>query len=213
MSLWNRLKIFLLFIQLVRDPNRTDLIFRGVAIVAKNPGLPAIKAVEQCVLANETFKSMYDENYVPTAPSLEVLSKLPQESFGYALFQHMNSHGLSFEIFPKVKYTRPIQYLSTRLYQDHDLWHALLGYGVEVEEELAIQAFGVAQFQSPVGTMLIAGGLLHLLRKNPSRAVLALKKINEGYTLGKSSRFLPAIRLHELFAKPLREVRELCGVA
>ncbi len=75
---------------------------------------------------------------------------MPQNSFGYALFQHMNTNKLGFDLWPRLDSDRPIDYLSTRIYQDHDLWHALLGLGVEIEDELALQAFGVAQYHSPI---------------------------------------------------------------
>jgi ubiquinone biosynthesis protein COQ4 len=213
MNLWNRLKVLKLFLQLVQDPNRTDLIFKGVAIFSKNPDVPPIKAIESLILSDEIFKIMHQENYIPQAPALEDLAKLPENSFGYAVYQHMNTNGLGFETFPVLPSRRPIHYMSTRIYQDHDLWHTLLGYGITVEDELAIQAFSVAQFRSPISTMLIAGGLLHLLGKNPLRAVDGLHKVVEGYNTGKKSKFLLSVRLHELFPKPLTEVRQVCGIA
>jgi ubiquinone biosynthesis protein Coq4 len=213
MKFWNRLRIMKIFFQLVRNPNRTDLIFEGVRIFSNDRNQEPVKAIEEIVLADEGFRSMYIESYVPNPPALNDLAALPENSFGRALYQHMKSNNLRFDLFPRLESRRPIEYLSTRIYQDHDLWHALLGYGVEVEDELAIQAFGVAQYQSPIGTMIIAGGLLHLLGLSPKRAVLAFKKINEGYNLGRRSPFLLPVRLHDLLPRPLSEVRELCGVA
>lgn len=212
MSLWMRIKLLRLFIQLVINPNRTDLIFRGVDIVSKDPNQQALKTIEQHVLKNQTFRQMHQEHYIPVPPRLDALKNLPADSFGAAVYHHMRTNDLGFEIFPRSDSSRPVKYLSDRIYQDHDLWHALLGYGVEVEDELAVQAFGVAQFQSPIATMLIAGGLLHLLRKDPMRAVAAFNKVVEGYNLGKNAQFLLSVKLHDLFAKPLLEVREICGL-
>jgi len=102
--------------------------------------------------------------------------------------------------------------MSRWIYQEHDLWHALFGYGTDVEGELAVQAFGLAQYQSPVALALIAGGLIHLLGKSPQRAMNAFRNIHEMYALGKRAPFLLGVRLHELFPKPLAEVRQICGV-
>lgn len=212
MTFWNRLRTLRIFFQLVRDPNRTDLIFKGVDIVSSDPDQRPVQMVEQAVLSNDGFRRMYEDGYMPDVPQLERLKDLPANSFGHALYLHMNANALDFNLFPRLKTARAVHYLRNRIYQDHDLWHVLLGRGVTVEDELAIQAFGVAQFQSPVGTMIIAGGLLHLLGKDPSRAIQAFQQINEAYSLGKRAPFLLAVKVHDLLARPLSEAREICGL-
>ena len=213
MTLWNKVKIFKIFVQLVLNPNRTDLIFKGVDIVSQDPNQPVLKGIENLVLSDAEFHSMYQTKYIPHAPALDELKNLPAGTFGRAVFDHMNQNHLDFSLWPTNQADRPIQYLSARIYQDHDLWHALLGYGVEVEDELAIQGFGVAQFQSPIGLMLIAGGLIHLMMKDPRRALKAFARVNETYALGKRVPFLLAQRLHNHFSRPLTEVRQICGLA
>jgi ubiquinone biosynthesis protein Coq4 len=212
MGLWNRLQAFIIFLQLVKDPNRTDLIFKGIELASKNSNQAPVIALENHVLANSEFARMYEQNYIPARPQMEYLAALPENTFGSYLYKHMKNNGLDFETFPRLPSDRAINYLSTRIYQDHDLWHVLLGYGIEVEDELALQAFGVAQYQSPFGTMLIAGGILHLLTKNPARAVDAFQKINEAYVIGKNAKFLLSMKIHELFPKPITEVRQMCGL-
>lgn len=213
MNLWSRFKILKIFIQLVLDPNRTDLIFKGVEIASKNPNFEPLKMVQDLVLSKSEFNSMYQQGYVPDMPALDKLRHLPHDSFGYAIYNHMSTNELGFETFPRIDYKNSIQYLSARIYQDHDLWHALLGYGIEIEDELAIQAFSIAQFQSPISTLIVAGGLFNLLRKDPVRAVAAFSKINEGFNRGKHAPFLLSYRIHDFFEKPLDEVRQICGVA
>lgn len=212
MTIWNRARIFGIFMQLLHNPTRTDLIFKGVEIVSLDPDQELVKALENEVLSNGDFKKMHETKYVPEAPSLEMLRNCPEDSFGRAVYNHMNENKLDFSLWPKYDSDRPIQYLSTRIYQDHDLWHALLGYGVAVEDELAIQAFSLAQFKSPIALLLVAGGLIHLLVKSPKRAFEAFKKLNETYTLGRRTHFLLSIRLHDLFLRPLTDVRQICGV-
>jgi ubiquinone biosynthesis protein Coq4 len=204
--------VVILFWQLVKNPGRTELIFKGVEIVSNDPDQKPVKVVEDAVMSIPSFKAMYEEEYAPLPPAMEMLQKCPEGSFGQAVYQHMKSNCLSFDLFPRYDSKRPIKYLSSRIYQDHDLWHALFGYGISVEDELAVQAFGLAQFQSPVALTLIAGGLIHLLVKSPQRALDAFKRINEMYDLGKRAPFLLGVRLHDLFSRPLAEVRQLCGM-
>lgn len=213
MNIWNRMRLMGIFIQLVRNPQKTELIFKAVNITANDNDLTIVSTVENNFLAHEDFRNMFESNYVPTIPSLEALSQLPENSFGYGFYQHMKRNNLDPNTFPHIDYKRPIEYISLRIYRDHDLWHTLLGYNSDIEDELALQAFGVAQFKSPIATLLIAGGLLHLLRTSPFRAVAALQKVVEGYTRGVQASFLLSERLHEMFTRPLDDVRRDCKIA
>lgn len=213
MKIWDKLRIARIFIQLLFNPNRTDLIFQAVDIISENPDQEALRAIEEHMLSDAVFRSMYEENYVPENPSLDVLSQCPDGSFGKAVYQHMTTNELNFELWPRGVSKSPIHYLTTRIYQDHDLWHALFGYGISVEDEVAIQAFGVAQFQSPIALMLVAGGVLRLLAIDPRKALEAFKSVNAMYRLGQEIPFLISKRLHEHFNEPLEDVRKLCNVA
>lgn len=213
MTILERVKMTQLFFQLVQNPSRTELIFKAISIVTKHRDDPvAVKILDQ-IYNHESFRELYAKRYVGDLPPLDKLAKYPEGSFGHEYYTHMNSNGLTPELFPKFDPANDLEYVNLRMYQDHDLWHALLGYGISVEDELAVQAFSAAQLQSPFSTMLIAGGLLHLLKSEPVRAVTALKEISEGYEKGKNAKFLLGIRLSEMLEKPIGEVRELCGVA
>lgn len=158
----------------------------------------------------QEFMNLYNERYLPKWPTIEELRLCPEGTFGFALFQHLSINGLDLDLFPRIHDPKdPLDYLNARVYQDHDLWHALLGYGTEVEDELALQAFSVAQFGAPLGILIISGGLLHLIAKTPGRAANAIRKISEGYRIGEKSRFLPGLKLIDMLPLPLKEVRAL----
>ncbi len=213
MNVLDRARITRLFFKLVQNPGRTDLIFKAIEIVSKHRTEPlAVKILER-IYSDEKFANLYRQKYVGELPSLEELSQYPEKSFGRLYYHHMHENGLRPELFPKFDPANDFDYLNLRMYQDHDLWHTLLGYGISVEDELAVQAFSVAQLQSPVSALLITGGLLHLLKSEPLRAVTALKGVAEGYERGKRAQFLLGLRLNEMLEKPIDEVRSLCRVA
>lgn len=214
MSIWERLQMLGIFIGLVRNPNRTDLIFKAVEIGGRHKDEPIVKQVMGDIEKKQDFMKLYEERYLPPWPTLAELRLSPEGSFGQALYQHLSSNGLDLDLFPRINNPNDtLDYLNARAYQDHDLWHALLGYGTEVEDELALQAFSVAQFGAPLGTLIISGGILHLIVKSPGRAANAVRKVSEGYRLGEKSRFLLGMKLIDLLPRPLSEVRELAGVA
>lgn len=213
MKLYNRLRIVQIVLQLIVNPRRTDLIFKGVKIVSEDGDTKIFEAIENRFAANVDFQKMFAERYNPEPPTIDQLSQFEEGTFGKSLYHHLNSNNLNLDIFPRFECRRPIEYLSLRVYQDHDLWHVLTGYGVTVEDELALQAFGVAQYGSPISALLVAGGLLHLIWKNPLNAVEAFKKIVQGYQRGLQARQLLGIRVHQLLQRPLSEVQDLCRLA
>jgi ubiquinone biosynthesis protein COQ4 len=212
MNLWNKIRIMLLFFKLVKDPTQTDLIFKGIKTATHDKNNVAIENVEKAILANDEFREMFEAHYIPRNPTLLELEVMPLGSFGRSLHQHLQSNGLSLKFYPQLETKLALEYISQRLYQDHDLWHTLLGYGITIEDELAVQAFGVAQYGSPVAVFIITGGLLHLMGKNPERAVQAMRQIVEAYMVGRRAEFLLGARLHEMLALPIAEVRRTCGI-
>jgi ubiquinone biosynthesis protein COQ4 len=213
MSILDRLRMIGIFIGLVKDPTRTELIFKAVSIASKYKDDPVAKQVFGQIIDRPDFRKRYEEHYLPDWPTLEQLAAAPEGSFAQALHRHMVDNGLDLDLFPRFEPRDELDYLNARAYQDHDLWHALLGYGTGIEDELALQAFSVAQFGAPLGSLIISGGILHLMLRDPVRAASAVRKVSEGYKLGEKARFLLGMKLIDLLPRPLAEVRQLAGVA
>lgn len=213
MRLLDQVKFTKLFFQLVQDPGRTELIFKAIEIVSKDRNEPIVQTLIEEIFEKPGLQDRFQEKYVGDLPPLEELSKFPEGSFGHIYYKHMHENNLAADLFPRFDPQDRLDYVNLRMYQDHDLWHALLGYGISVEDELAVQAFSAAQLKTPFSVMLIAGGLLHLLKSEPLRAVTAIKEIAHGFERGQKSQFLLGFRLHDHLSKPIEDVREICGIA
>jgi len=211
-KLLDRIQLMRFFFQLVADPTRTDRIFKMLPIFVRAADPKQLADFEAGLLANPGFKEQWEERYVPSQPSMQELAAYPEGSFGRALHDHLKRHGLDLEFYPQMKIERPVDYLSVRMSQDHDFVHALLGRTIEVDDEIAIQAFGVAQVGSLLGVVLVAGGLLHLFRENPQRAITAVGDVSETYQIGKRAKNLVSERLREHLGRPINDVRRDFGL-
>ena len=211
-ELWFRLQMARGFFQLVRNPERTDLIFKALKMLARAKDQKPIQAIIKAARENTPFSQMIDSGYMPKKPNLNDLAQMPEGSFGKEVYNHMAKNNINFDLFPDEEPELPIEYFSQRMYWDHDLWHVLLNYHTDVADELALQAFNVAQLRTPFGAMIISGGILNLLRKDPLAAADAVGRVADGYQRGKKAKFLLGLKLHEMFERPLAEVRELAGV-
>lgn len=211
-DLWIRFQLIRGYFQMVRNPQNTELIFKALELVAQLKDQGPLEEVLKGLYSHPEFKAMVDEGYMPRKPDLEELGKMPEGSFGREVFNHMTKNKIDFDLFPEEVPDGAIKYVNQRMYLDHDLWHVLLSYNTDVSDELALQGFNVAQLRSPFSAMIISGGLLHLLKKNPLTAADTLGLVARGYQRGKQAKFLLGIKLHEMFERPINEVRMAAGV-
>jgi ubiquinone biosynthesis protein Coq4 len=212
MKFLDRIQMMRFFFQLVADPTRTDNIFKLLPIFVRSANPQQLADFEAALLAHDGFRKQWEERFVPKQPSLDELAVYPEGTFGRALHDHLAKYHLDLEFYPVMKIDRPVDYLSVRMSQDHDFVHALLGRSIEVRDELAIQAFGVAQVGSLLGVVLVAGGLLHLFRKDPKQAIEAMNDVSETYQLGKRAMNLTGVRLREHLDRPIVDVRKDFGL-
>lgn len=92
-------------------------------------------------------------------------------------------------------------YVSDRLRDTHDLWHAVTGYSGDVLGEAALLAFSAAQTKN-LGVGLIA--LAAVLR---SRDVRVARMLARAYRDGLRAAWLPAIAWEDLLPLPIEDVR------
>lgn len=211
-ELWLRFQMLRGYFRMVRYPEQTELIFEGIKLIKKLRDQSGVRAVIAQIKTHPEFVAMMESGYMPTKPDLKYLATLPEGTFGREVYNHMAKNHISFDLFPEEQPTSEIDYLTQRMYLDHDLWHVLLNLNTDVSDEISLQALNVAQLRSPFAAFIISGGILHLLRKEPLRAADAVRKISEIYRKGCNAKFLLGIKLHEMFERPLTEVRAVAGL-
>ncbi|MEY4589737.1 MAG: hypothetical protein RL497_1813 [Pseudomonadota bacterium] len=120
--------------------------------------------------------------------SLEALERMDKESLGWALFDFLNSRGLGY--LPK--------------YEIHDSYHALVGYGTTVTDELKLQAFmwGNKNATFAGKTLFIIGYIVF-----PGKHKMLQKEISRG----KKAMPLSSVDISKMMHKNLTSLRkDLC---
>lgn len=199
-----------IYVRLIKDPNDTALIFKAVNVLTSNRNEEITRKLEDMAIQDESFRKMYEARYRAKPLNVEELKNLPKDSLGYAVYIHASENNLDLSLFPYVPVHRVVDYMNQRVYEDHDIWHPLFGYNTSVSGEMALQAFGCAQFYSPLGVMLISAGYLHLLGRDPLGAVNAIGLVGDAFRQGRSMRYMLGVPLHDMLHLPLEEVRAAC---
>ena len=195
------------FLTLVQDPGRTESIFRMSELARKQKDHPSLKLILDHALASDDFRRLWEEKYLPSKPDIENLAHLPDGTLGFEYAQHLIRNNLKPDFYPEIEPDSPLTYLILRLRQTHDLWHVLTEYNTSVGDELALQGFTLAQTQAGIPAVILAGGILHILKKNPTQLMPTFDKIIEGYQRGKQARFFPGITWEGLWGEKITSLR------
>jgi ubiquinone biosynthesis protein COQ4 len=195
------------FAQFVRDPLNTERIFKMNLHLQKSASPELIEKMLANIFNDPQMEADFQNGYWPQMPTFDECAQMPDGSFGREYASFIERWNLDKDLFPKPILDQRNTYLLSRVYQAHDAWHVLTGYTTSLEDEMALQAFGVAQYRQPLSLLIMSGGVIHLLKTRPEKAEPLLEKISEGFTRGRQAKNLLTARSLEMMALPLEEVR------
>jgi ubiquinone biosynthesis protein COQ4 len=105
-----------------------------------------------------------------------------------------------------------MKYKVIRGYQTHDIHHVLTGYGATPLEELALQAFQLAQQTYPYSAMTLATILGHATLVDPHLIQPAMDAITDGWSYGRRTKSIQFVAFEKMLDRPLAEVRAEYGL-
>jgi ubiquinone biosynthesis protein COQ4 len=196
------------FIKFINDPSKTETIFDMADSFQKASPSDLIEKIIQPFLKNSRLASDYENKVWYSHPSMKILSLYPEGSFGKLAADFFIKNNLDENLFPKANYNSLVDYITSRIYQTHDFWHVLTDYSIDLEDELALQAFAIGQYQQPINLTIIAGGVIHILQHHPERTFEIMNCLTEGYQRGLQSEFLLDKNIFDYLDKPICKVRE-----
>jgi ubiquinone biosynthesis protein COQ4 len=200
------------FNRLIEDPSQLDVVFELGRSALHGSTLPpelARPEVLAYVRAPEPPR--------PLEVDLEALRNLPERTLGRAFADWLAAHG--FEPGDLMKYdgkhnqgdSEVVRY-RTHLQSTHDLWHVLTGFDTDIDGEVGLQAFYLAQLDTPLAPIVMSAAMLGILRKGLNATSL-MDAITSGWRMGKAARPLFGVDWASLWSTPLAEVRARFGVA
>lgn len=196
-------------ITLIRNPGRADAtpdIEDGVV------NIKATKLAVEYVKTKPGVAEIIAERYVAPSPDMEALAKCPEGTLGYCFAKYIKDTGFDPNYYRAVKIEDDTTYIIHRLRQTHDIWHVVTGLGSDVNGELGLQAFCLAQIRIPLPIILLAGGLIRTLITAPDEIEHLLDRIAVGYRMGSRAKPFLAQKWEENWEKPISELRKELGI-
>lgn len=144
------------------------------------------------------------------AVDVAALHTLPVGTLGRAFADHLLDNGLS--ALPSRAAQTDAEYVRAHLLEVHDIWHVLTGFGTQVDGELGLQAFSLAQLGSPFAAGILTGGLANTLLFAFREQDVRMRAIVRGWLLGKRALPLFGGAWARMWERPLEEVRAAFGL-
>lgn len=197
------------FATIARDPNQLGKVFelrssledkqRLVPIVARLAETPAGRAA----FAERPRLGTID---------LAELAALPAGSLGERFGRHMLDAGLDPAAIPTLESEDEQSYVSAHLYETHDVWHVVTGFGTDVAGELGLQAFYLGQFPAFLSAAILSAGLLNTMLFAMEERDRRMEAIARGWDLGRRAAPLFGVRWADRWSEPLEDVRRSLGI-
>jgi ubiquinone biosynthesis protein Coq4 len=213
---WRFVRSYLSLIH-VPDADRT-LAFDEAAVACAPPARLARTCRE--LVGEPHLAPLLRERWTPPRHDLTALARLPEGTLGRAYAEHMRKNALT--PITTADGVDELTYLRQRIAQTHDIWHVILGYGVDVVGEAAIVGFYQGQFATHIGeagrshvafTRLLQLALYgHCALFNRRLLAPTLRAFRHGRALGRRTQSLLLMRWEEQWMAPVSKLRVRLGL-
>lgn len=195
---------------LFADPDDLPQVFTIIESLSGN----TLQRIHRRMQADESGRRVLAERPDLVAKLLDrdALARLPEGSLGRAYLAFVERENISAEGIREASekgfervLPAPLDYVSARMRDTHDLWHVVTGYSGDVLGEVALLAFIFAQTFNPGIALIIGLGLAKTLGASggeDSRRIIA-----DGFRRGRSAAWLPGVEWEKLLELPLNQVR------
>ncbi len=198
------------FFRLARDPRELDRVFQ-MRDSAADPKMTT--AVMNRLRREPGIEEAFTKRARLGSFTLEELRALPEGSLGRAYGTFMEANGLTPDAIPHVDANGGPEYMRAHLYETHDLWHVVTGFGPDPAGEAGLQAVYAAQLPGMLPAALVSALLLNAaIERSSAKTKERFDAVARGWELGQRAKMLFGYPWRERFATPLEEVRRELGI-
>jgi ubiquinone biosynthesis protein Coq4 len=194
--------------RLVKDPNRLPEVFEIADALATPKVMQPI--VDEMSHDSGVRRALDERHRIEI--DLVALRKLPRGTLGREYAEHMIAANLDPKSIPTIPSPDAISFFRAHMYETHDIWHVVAGFGVDLVGELGLQAFYMAQTPGHLPALLLSVGFLRGGIFDGKLIKPFMDALVRGYTVGKKAKPFFGVHWDELWHLPLADVRARLGV-
>jgi ubiquinone biosynthesis protein COQ4 len=212
----SKIKFFEQYFKLVKDPTRLDGVIAINKTMHKMVKKHQIEEILRCFQESSMGQSALINR--PRLGKLDLikLSQLPHNTFGYQFYLFLKNNNLNPNDIPTLdpeNKESDFNYVRAHLYETHDIWHVITGYGTDLNGEYSLQAFYMTQFPAKIALVLFSSGFLNLAQQPMQQTRETMEAIIDGYSRGKKAYNLLGRDWSQEWQKDLNELRYEMGLS
>lgn len=196
----------------IEKPSQTHLIFELIQYTCKSSYSSLLKVMIEPLRQNHQIMSLYEKEELSKSLDLNHLKNLPQGTLGYEYANFLIRNNLDMVFYPNLRSRNLLSYIKYKLSASHDILHVVCGYNTSLIDEAALQAFMLAQIQSPLALVTLGSTLIHIATQRPQEIKTTMDLVVFAYKQGQIATNLLGVNWHLLFSQPLGEVRKQLNV-
>jgi ubiquinone biosynthesis protein Coq4 len=154
----------------------------------------------------------FEDGYLRGAFSIQDLRDYPAGTLGYAYYHQIVDNGLEPEILKSdqlVPFRGAVpDYTGQRILQTHDLWHCLTSYTTDGLDEIALQAFQLAQLGSAFSSNLLTMLMTRSVLLNPQMISYFMQAISYGWQHGRRTPPLIPVHWEQHWGDTIEQLRQ-----
>ncbi len=170
------------------------------------------QAYEVSMSQHAGIPEAFQQGYLRGTMKIQDLQDYPKGTLGWSYYHQIVDNGLGIEILKgnqqKARSGDLIDYVNQRILQTHDLWHCLTCYSTDGIEEIALQAFQMAQLGTPFSPSLLAITMTQAVLFEPETVRPLMHVICAGWQHGRNTPPLLPVKWEQHWAQTLDEIRQ-----
>lgn len=202
-----------LLLSLIEKPTQTHLLFELIQYTCKSSYLSLLQVMVEPLRQNSQIMTLYNKRETPLdSLDLSYLKDFSEDTLGYQYANFLIRKNLEIAFYPTLKIRNLLSFIKHQFTTGHDILHVVCGYNTSLTDEAALQAFMLAQVQSPLALVTLGSIMIHIATKIPQDIKATMDLIVFAYKQGQVATNLLGVNWHLLFSQPLEEVRKQLNI-
>lgn len=145
---------------------------------------------------------------------LDALLALPTNTFGHTFAQLEKQRGIDPNLIDPLPADTDGEWVMAHLYETHDFWHVLTGFGFDMEGEFGVAGVYMAQLRNfGFGGFMLSILMMKTTWKDRDQLGEQMQAFCDGYQIGRRSQPLIGLDWSQLWERDMEDLRQELNIS
>jgi len=145
---------------------------------------------------------------------LDALIALPTNTLGHTLAKLELARGIDPNLVDHLPHDSDGEWVMAHMYETHDFWHVLTGFGFDMEGEFGVAGVYMGQLRNVTFfAFMVSILLMKNVWKDRDQLGIRMRAFSEGYQIGQRSKPLIGLDWSQLWHRDMEELRQELNIS